>query len=328
MIGTGGSGKSTFCKQMQILHDQQQTLDAALHKSILLSNIIIGLQERIHVANKNDIETSEENRKIARHMLELNPWDIQWTDKLLGSAKKLYEDKFITELTKIPDVQLQIPEMEYLMARIDDFYNPEYVPSASDILRARQRTTGNHSVSFCTAKHKWTLIDLGGQFSEREKWVNILGATENLDNVKSKPPFAFIAFIALDDYDVKSVEDPAKTKFVLSLEVIAQFARNPEAANLCPLLFLNKNDIFKTKIASEKGFASFKANFPDFQGEQTYDDTFLHIKTITAEYFQREANLAEVPIFGTCALDAELMSKVFEEAQGYMFKRLLSYYGL
>ena len=112
--------------------------------------------------------------------------------------------------------------LPHLMTNLENYLKPEYEPTPDDFLRARQRTTGSSEVKFSSEKFQWHLIDLGGQFSERSKWKHYLGPTEELEDVKTKHPFAFIAFLAANEFDIKSDEDPTKTKFEFALDVICK----------------------------------------------------------------------------------------------------------
>jgi len=101
--------------------------------------------------------------------------------------------------------------LEYMMENIDRFAEENFVPTNTDVLHARQRTTGvvethftvrshfrpflpllgnfqydafrchpfaypDPPILFCCllqyAKFAWSLIDVGGQRSERRKWIH------------------------------------------------------------------------------------------------------------------------------------------------------------
>jgi hypothetical protein len=46
-----------------------------------------------------------------------------------------------------------------------------YTPSTEDILRCRARTTGIHEILFKVQMFHFRMVDVGGQRSERKKWV-------------------------------------------------------------------------------------------------------------------------------------------------------------
>jgi len=329
LIGTAGSGKSTFSKQMQLIHNTP--LDNNAYKSILLSNVIIGMQERLALMRKFDQELEGEYLRCNRTIADVPPWDAEWTESFASAIKKLWESKTFNTVHQMSSVhQLQISHLEYLMQNLDNYLKPEYVPTNDDLLRARQRTTGCNEICFTREKNAWTLVDLGGQFCEREKWASYLGELQNVDDVQQKLPIAFIAFVALDEFDVKSNEEPTKTKFMFSLEVICKFAKIQEAESLLPIVFLNKVDLFEQKLKTESGMSSFKKNFPDFKGA-----TFEEASKFIEEYVSKrldvelgEEKAANIPVKITCVLDGVLMDKVFQQIQFYCFSQSLSKAGM
>jgi hypothetical protein len=57
-------------------------------------------------------------------------------------------------------------------------------------------------------KYQWVIIDVGGQKVERRKWIHSL---QNLT--------ALIYFVAMDEYDIQSDDEPGKTKMEESLGI-------------------------------------------------------------------------------------------------------------
>jgi len=291
------------------------------------------MQERLALMQTLDHELEGEFLRCRRAIVDVNPCDVVWTENFTSAIKKLWEESKTLSMVhhQLSSVhQLQIPHLEYLMKNLDNYLNPEYVPTNDDILRSRQRTTGSNEICFVREKNAWTLVDLGGQFCEREKWIKYLGELQNVDEVQQKSPIAYIAFIALDEFDVKCNEEPTKTKFMFSLEVICKFSKIPEAQTLLPIVFLNKVDLFEEKLKTESGMSGFKKHFPDFKG-----DTFADASKFIEEYVSTklEAELGgdraeDIPVKITCALDGVLMDKIFQQIQFYCFSQSLTKAGI
>jgi len=98
------------------------------------------------------------------------------------------------------------------------------------------------------------LIDVGGQFSERQKWESFF---------EDHLPNAIIFFLAIDEYNVPNTElktDYLKTKFELSLDVFRKYMCGNEVAGykLCRIVFLNKVDIFEEKIKTTENLLNLK----------------------------------------------------------------------
>ena len=52
------------------------------------------------------------------------------------------------------------------------FVSPNYVPSDLDILRCRTKTTGINEIEFSFDGREFLVVDVGGQRSERKKWLH------------------------------------------------------------------------------------------------------------------------------------------------------------
>ena len=73
---------------------------------------------------------------------------------------------------------------------MDEIANPKYCPTQDDVLRSRVQTTGIVETQFRFKGMIFNLIDVGGQRSERKKWINCF------DNVT-----AVLYCAALSGYD-------------------------------------------------------------------------------------------------------------------------------
>ena len=81
-------------------------------------------------------------------------------------------------------------------ANIDRLFARDYLPSDQDVLRSRLRTTGITETLFELGQLNYHMFDVGGQRSERKKWVHCFEGVHCL---------MFVA--ALSGYDQCLVED-------------------------------------------------------------------------------------------------------------------------
>ncbi len=79
---------------------------------------------------------------------------------------------------------------------IDRLFAKDYLPTDQDILRARLRTTGISETIFETGNLTYRMFDVGGQRSERKKWIHVF------DNVQ-----VVLFLVAISGYDHVLVED-------------------------------------------------------------------------------------------------------------------------
>ena len=79
---------------------------------------------------------------------------------------------------------------------IDRLFAPAYLPTDQDLLRSRLRTTGITETVFNLGMVTYRMLDVGGQRSERKKWIHCF------ENVTC---LLFLA--AMSGYDQCLVED-------------------------------------------------------------------------------------------------------------------------
>ena len=60
----------------------------------------------------------------------------------------------------------------YYLNALDRISRPNYVPTQQDVLRTRVKTTGIVETNFSFKKLDFKLFDVGGQRSERKKWIH------------------------------------------------------------------------------------------------------------------------------------------------------------
>lgn len=84
----------------------------------------------------------------------------------------------------------------YYFNSIDRMAAPNYLPTDQDILRSRVKTTGITETTFKVGELTYKLFDVGGQRSERKKWIHCF------ENVT-----ALVFLVSLSEYDQMLYED-------------------------------------------------------------------------------------------------------------------------
>ena len=109
------------------------------------------------------------------------------------------------------------------------------------------------------------MLDVGGQRSERKKWIHCF------DEAK-----AVIFIAALSDYDLFLFEDPTVNRMRESIRLFGSIANNRWFIAASMILFLNKSDIYTQKL--QKGATSIAVCFPTFEGNPLdYEETTTFI---------------------------------------------------
>jgi len=155
----------------------------------------------------------------------------------------------------------------------------DFEPSNDDILHARISTTGETSTKLDALVEEdqqvWNLVDVGGQYSERIKWKNILESPEEMDS--------YLFFMALDEFNVPNLElesSEYNTKLDLAFAVFEETMNSIEKG--CRILFLNKVDLFEKKLEDKEKFKEFK-KILEYDGSNSLEDCtrFLQEKLIS-----------------------------------------------
>merc|ERR1712032_640571 len=92
--------------------------------------------------------------------------------------------------------------------------------------------------------------DVGGQRSERKKWMNIVA-----DQIQ-----AVLFVVAISEYDLKCFEDNSTNRLVEALDLFKEIVGGKFFDGKSVLVFFNKYDLFKEKIKR----IPITVAFPDF----------------------------------------------------------------
>jgi len=210
-----------------------------------------------------------------------------------------------------------IDTAEYLFKNMRRFAQPNYTPTFEDSLHSRKRSSGVHDVTF-TLKNKnnkvtqvFKVYDVGGQRSERKKWVALF---DNCD--------AIIFVAALSGYNQTIWEDDKQNNMKESLALFQQVINLEEFRNSHAILFLNKNDLFVEKIQKFK----LSDYLEDYKGRDFhYEDAIQFIQQKFAS-LRKDSNKL---IYGhiTCATDPKNVKAMFNSVRNIVVRQELTQAG-
>lgn len=303
MLGIPASGKSTFSRQMRILHESAWTeQELQVHYDIIASNVYDGLKELANAITKDETaKLSSKTAKLAKYYKELTTYPAINAEEL-EKANSFWKDS--TVQAAITSIKSEMTaNLAYFMSRLDVISKPEYLPSSEDIMHARQRSVGSVETIFVLDKTRYILTDMGGHKPERAKWERVIA-----DGCR-----ALFFFVAVDEYDTPSPEDKEKTKLKLSMETWKGVLTNPKVANINIVLVFNKIDLLERNLAL--GFDAVLKQFPKYSGEKTKAGYLAFLKKQYFNLIPKSINMENVTHFNMCAIDAALSRKIFEDAR-------------
>jgi len=317
ILGNAGSGKSTFAKQMKLIHGGFTKAEMDQYRTILRQNLLQGLQEVIKTSEKNDQPISPANRKKARFFTEHDSFTVTWNAPLIEKAKTIWNEPAIVSIwERASSIPLTVTHLDYLMEHIEQITSKDFIPSNDEILLARQRTTGAFTTTFIRDQYTWNMVDVGGQRPERTKWEMIM---------KEDELSAVIFIVALDEYNVLSVDDGA-SKLEVSIGLFKEVVEGVKETNGTVVLFLNKMDVFIKKLKDDGLFQEFCRAFPDYQGDANAEKCAEFIYRRFLDECGEEAEEMEIHYHCTCALDTEAMGSVFNAVTKDLYVQRLANY--
>jgi len=210
--------------------------------------------------------------------------------------------------------RFQLPDsVNYFFAneQLERISLDEYCPNYEDILRCRSRTTGVVETEFEIKNDLFKVVDVGGQRSERKKWIHCF-----------EDVTAVIFVAAINEFDQTLYEDNATNRIAEALDLFDKTCNSHWFNNAAIILFLNKRDLFEDKITK----VDLKVCFPDYSGGLSYEKAteFLMNK------FTGMNKQQNVKIFGhiTCATDQDNVKFTFTSVKKIVIDASLKKSGL
>ena len=160
----------------------------------------------------------------------------------------------------------------YYFENLPRLLAPGYVPNEQDVLRSRVVTTGIIETAFRLNRLTFRVVDVGGQRSERRKWIHCF------DDVR-----AILFVCALNGYDMTLFEDGKTNRLEESLKLFQTVCNNTFFIRKTIILFLNKMDLFRDKIQNSD--RHLRLYFPQYTGpDRDVDSASRFIET---EFMER-----------------------------------------
>ncbi|BFZ12731.1 hypothetical protein BsWGS_15770 [Bradybaena similaris] len=316
LLGAGESGKSTIVKQMKIIHEGGFTLeDNKQYKPIVYSNTVQSLVAIIRAMRTLNIAYTDTNREadaklvldVIARMEDTEPF----SDELLAAMKRLWHDSGIQEcLGRSNEFQLN-DSAKYFLDDLERLGAKDYMPTEQDILRTRVKTTGIVEVHFCFKNLNFRLFDVGGQRSERKKWIHCF-----------EDVTAIIFCVAMSEYDQVLHEDETTNRMQESLKLFDSICNNKWFTETSIILFLNKKDIFEQKIKK----SPLTVGFPEYTGRNSYQEAAAYIQAQFEE--KNKSPDKEIYCHQTCATDTNNIQFVFDAVTDVIIAKNLRCVGL
>eukprot|EP00066_Takifugu_rubripes_P002647 XP_003964702.2 PREDICTED: guanine nucleotide-binding protein G(o) subunit alpha-like isoform X1 [Takifugu rubripes] len=271
LLGPAESGKSTLIKQIKIIHSHGfSKQELTTFKPAVLDNLLTSMKFvlrgmgmlRINLANKK-------NKMHARSVLSCSQCfgeDQELLPFVAHAFCALWSDHgFRAAAARGYEFELNDSAL-YFFENMNRIIAPLYVPTETDVLRVRVRTCGVVETQFQLNQMIFRLYDVGGQRSQRRKWLKCF---EGIQAVW------FVA--ALSSYDTTLMEASPVNRLQESLELFASTCANGIFRRTSVILLMNKTDLFQEKIRHSG--RHLRLYFSEYQGDDGDVDAAAHFIT-------------------------------------------------
>ncbi|KAG7505725.1 guanine nucleotide-binding protein subunit alpha-13 [Solea senegalensis] len=312
LLGAGESGKSTFLKQMRIIHGKDFDQKAKEEfRATIFSNVIKGIRVLVDAREKLHIRWGKPSNQ--RHGDTMMAFDTRSAmarghgmvepkvfHHYLPSIRALWADQGIQNAyDRRREFQLG-ESVKYFLDDLERLAQSDYLPSQQDILLARKPTKGIHEYDFEIKNVPFKMVDVGGQRSERRRWF------ECFDSVTS-----ILFLVSSSEYDQVLMEDRQTNRLSESLNIFETIVNNRVFSNVSIILFLNKTDLLEEKVKQ----VSVKDYFPEFSGDPT---SLADVQRFLVECFRKKRReQQQKPLYHhfTTAINTENIRLVFRDVK-------------
>jgi len=297
LLGPGESGKSTIFKQVKLImlegfNDQELNT----HKNTIYANIVQSMQTLISGADDFGIELTNQEKDLA-NLLQNTTADSLLDTDVLEAITELWQKSDAIKKTWARANELQIIEStSYFLNALSRITANNYKPTPEDVLHARIKTTGILETNFQMEGRDFTIVDVGGQRSERRKWLHCFQDVS-----------AIIFCVSMSEYDQMLYEDNSVRRTDESMRLFEEICNSKWFGETDVILFLNKYDLFLEKIAR----VDMKVAFPDYEGgcEAKKAKDFMKSKYLSLNKNDKK----EIFVHVTTATNTENMKNIFDD---------------
>ncbi|KAL4782409.1 guanine nucleotide binding protein, alpha subunit [Aspergillus varians] len=313
LLGAGESGKSTIIKQMRIIHsggfpedERRQT------RAVIFSNIVVAYKVLLEIMRTENIDFKHEaTRSLADFINNLEP-DVgveeAFSDlKVRDAMNEMWNDDGVQKAVSKGHEFALHDNLNYFFNSLDRIFEPGWLPDNQDMLQARLRTTGITETLFELGQMNFRMMDVGGQRSERKKWIHCFEGVQCL-----------LFMVALSGYDQCLVEDQNANQMHEAMMLFESLVNGEWFKRKPIILFLNKIDLFKDKLE----ISPISKHFPDYSDSNADFDA-------AAKYFaDRFRGINRIPdreiyIHYTTATDTTLLKATMDSVQDMIIQKNL-----
>jgi len=325
LLGAGESGKSTFLKQMRIIHNKNyEVTDQLEFRRIIYQNILRGMKVLVDAQTKLEIPLSDpENRLLGEQLLlfdAISTINHITFPEFKNMLKKLWADEGIqTAFQRRNEYQLT-DSVRYFLNSLDRIASIDYVPTLQDILYCRKTTKGIIEYRMEIDRVPFLFVDVGGQRTQRQKWFQCFESVTSI-----------LFMGSTSEYDQVLLEDRKTNRLQEARTIFDTIINNRIFERISVILFLNKVDLLKEKVGRSNiedyieefsDVESVRAVAPAFGGDPA---SLEDVKLFVLYFFLSSRRNPAKPLYHhfTVATDTNNIRMVFKDVRDTILKKNL-----
>ncbi|VVC88841.1 unnamed protein product [Leptidea sinapis] len=314
LLGAGESGKSTFLKQMRIIHKVKFEPELVReYQHVIYQNIVKGIQVLVDARDKLAIPwENPRNLDIGQQALHFDSSASLHSGLFMHYAPHIHSLWLDRAIKRAYDRRREFQlsdSVSYFFGELERIARTDYIPSHQDILHCRKATKGITECTIDINNVPFVFVDVGGQRTQRQKW------TQCFESVTS-----ILFLVSSSEFDQVLSEDRKTNRLEEALNIFDTIVNNINFKGISIILFLNKSDLLARKVASKE--TDIRWYFPHFVGDpHNLRDVQMYILNMFANV-RREPKTTLYHHF-TTAIDTHNIEVVFNSVKDTIFNRNL-----
>eukprot|EP00123_Amoebidium_parasiticum_P009363 comp19422_c2_seq1/m.22516 comp19422_c2_seq1/g.22516 ORF comp19422_c2_seq1/g.22516 comp19422_c2_seq1/m.22516 type:complete len:304 (-) comp19422_c2_seq1:379-1290(-) len=301
---------------MKVIHNDGFTEeDRKRHLPSVYNHIISSIRAIVQAMGRLQIVLEEEANRDHYDFISSLPPNARWDSQVYDATKALWQDRGVRRCFERANEYQLNDNADYFFDNIDHVADPSYIPSEQDIIRLRIQTSGIFETKFQVGQMIFHMFDVGGQRSERRKWLLCFSEVT-----------AILFVVAISSYDQVLREDSTMNRLREALTLFENIWNNRYLKSVSIILLQNKIDLLAEKLKR----SNMSVYFPDYTGGSSYTEATRYIQgrfmRIAASQPGHTDQKRVYPHF-ICAIDTEIVKSVFVDIKNIILNVNLRRYG-
>nr|XP_029719895.1 guanine nucleotide-binding protein subunit alpha homolog [Aedes albopictus] len=316
LLGAGESGKSTFLKQMRIIHGIKFEPELVKeYQHVIYQNVVKGMQVLCDARDKLDIPWENPTSQLAANQAVMFHsgilLDAEQFRQYVPLIAMLWQDRAIRRAyDRRREFQIS-DSVSYFLDDLNRISRLDYVPTHRDILHCRKATKGVFEFTIRIQNIPFVFVDVGGQRTQRQKWTKCFDCSVT----------SILFLVSTSEFDQVLAEDRKTNRLEESRNIFDTIVNNTTFQGISIILFLNKTDLLAQKVKNPD--TDIRWYYPQFTGNP---HSILDVQNFILQMFMNVRKNTKTPIYHhfTNAVDTQNIQVVFSSVKDTILQRNLS----